>query len=30
VLELLDDQNQILATLTTTGQAAQIDRYTRQ
>jgi hypothetical protein len=30
VLQLLDDQNQILATLTTTGQAAQIDRYTRQ
>ncbi|MGO8683638.1 MAG: hypothetical protein ACLQUT_03525 [Thermoleophilia bacterium] len=30
VLQLLDDNNQILATLTTTGQPAQIDRYTRQ
>lgn len=30
VLQLLDDNDQILATLTTTGQPAQIDRYTRQ
>lgn len=30
VLQLLDDNNQILATLATTGQPAQIDRYTRQ